>query len=127
MQRTKDLDTAELLEHLPALQLLLFRVLGCQVILFNVFNLVYYVSIFHIIVVLVTTDEFDCRSVCATEFSVFLLLFSSWLCIWLTVFAGNFYSHKGQQFITLWFSWPFHWYVKFKHICFSIMLANVLD
>ncbi|ESR66329.1 ENTH domain-containing protein [Citrus sinensis] len=28
--RTKDLDTAELLEHLPALQLLLFRVLGCQ-------------------------------------------------------------------------------------------------
>ncbi|KAB2620812.1 clathrin assembly protein [Pyrus ussuriensis x Pyrus communis] len=28
--RTKDLDTAELLEHLPALQQLLFRVLGCQ-------------------------------------------------------------------------------------------------
>lgn len=28
--RTKDLDTAELLEHLPALQELLFRVLGCQ-------------------------------------------------------------------------------------------------
>lgn len=32
MQRTKDLDTAELLEQLPALQQLLFRVLGCQVI-----------------------------------------------------------------------------------------------
>lgn len=32
VQRTKDLDTAELLEHLPALQQLLFRVLGCQVI-----------------------------------------------------------------------------------------------
>ncbi|XP_008242823.1 PREDICTED: putative clathrin assembly protein At5g35200 [Prunus mume] len=28
--RTKDLDTVELLEHLPALQQLLFRVLGCQ-------------------------------------------------------------------------------------------------
>ncbi|XP_062148159.1 putative clathrin assembly protein At5g35200 [Alnus glutinosa] len=28
--RTKDLDTAELLEQLPALQQLLFRVLGCQ-------------------------------------------------------------------------------------------------
>ncbi|XP_009363972.2 LOW QUALITY PROTEIN: putative clathrin assembly protein At5g35200 [Pyrus x bretschneideri] len=28
--RTKDLDTAELLEHLSALQQLLFRVLGCQ-------------------------------------------------------------------------------------------------
>ncbi|GMY35802.1 putative clathrin assembly protein At5g35200 [Fagus crenata] len=28
--RMKDLDTAELLEHLPALQQLLFRVLGCQ-------------------------------------------------------------------------------------------------
>ncbi|XP_022749633.1 putative clathrin assembly protein At5g35200 [Durio zibethinus] len=28
--RTKDLDTADLLEHLPALQLLLFRALGCQ-------------------------------------------------------------------------------------------------
>ncbi|XP_030548756.1 putative clathrin assembly protein At5g35200 isoform X2 [Rhodamnia argentea] len=28
--RTKELDTAELLEHLPALQELLFRVLGCQ-------------------------------------------------------------------------------------------------
>ncbi|KAG8367444.1 hypothetical protein BUALT_Bualt16G0072800 [Buddleja alternifolia] len=28
--RTKDLDTPELLEHLPALQQLLFRVLGCQ-------------------------------------------------------------------------------------------------
>ncbi|KAK3213148.1 hypothetical protein Dsin_017854 [Dipteronia sinensis] len=27
---TKELDTAELLDHLPALQLLLFRVLGCQ-------------------------------------------------------------------------------------------------
>ncbi|KAH0970275.1 hypothetical protein GBA52_022431 [Prunus armeniaca] len=33
--RTKDLDTAELLEHLPALQQLLFRVLGCQASLFN--------------------------------------------------------------------------------------------
>lgn len=32
MQRTKDLDTTELLEQLPALQQLLFRVLGCQVI-----------------------------------------------------------------------------------------------
>lgn len=32
MQRMKDLDTAELLEHLPALQQLLFRVIGCQVI-----------------------------------------------------------------------------------------------
>lgn len=32
MQRTKDLDTAELLEQLPALQELLYRVLGCQVI-----------------------------------------------------------------------------------------------
>ncbi|KAI7980730.1 Lipid phosphate phosphatase delta [Camellia lanceoleosa] len=29
-QRTKDLDTPELLEQLPALQQLLFRVLGCQ-------------------------------------------------------------------------------------------------
>ncbi|KAK8491187.1 hypothetical protein V6N11_037950 [Hibiscus sabdariffa] len=29
--RTKDLDPAEVLEHLPALQQLLFRVLGCQV------------------------------------------------------------------------------------------------
>ncbi|KAK8550181.1 hypothetical protein V6N12_038904 [Hibiscus sabdariffa] len=28
--RTKDLDTAELLYHLPALQQLLFRILGCQ-------------------------------------------------------------------------------------------------
>ncbi|KAK5829769.1 putative clathrin assembly protein At5g35200 isoform X2 [Gossypium hirsutum] len=28
--RTKDLDTAEVVEHLPALQQLLFRVLGCQ-------------------------------------------------------------------------------------------------
>ncbi|KAE8713939.1 putative clathrin assembly protein [Hibiscus syriacus] len=28
--RTKDLDTEEVLEHLPALQQLLFRVLGCQ-------------------------------------------------------------------------------------------------
>ncbi|XP_030464777.1 putative clathrin assembly protein At5g35200 [Syzygium oleosum] len=28
--RTKELDTAELLDHLPALQELLFRVLGCQ-------------------------------------------------------------------------------------------------
>ncbi|KAL7134643.1 hypothetical protein ABFS83_11G040800 [Erythranthe nasuta] len=28
--RTKDLDTPELLEHLPALQQLLYRVLGCQ-------------------------------------------------------------------------------------------------
>ncbi|XP_075474211.1 putative clathrin assembly protein At5g35200 [Primulina tabacum] len=28
--RTKDLDTPELLEHLPSLQQLLFRVLGCQ-------------------------------------------------------------------------------------------------
>ncbi|XP_038700273.1 putative clathrin assembly protein At5g35200 isoform X2 [Tripterygium wilfordii] len=28
--RTKDLDTTELLEHLPSLQQLLFRVLGCQ-------------------------------------------------------------------------------------------------
>jgi len=32
MQRTKDLDAAELLEHLPSLQQLLYRVLGCQVI-----------------------------------------------------------------------------------------------
>ena len=32
MQRTKDLDTPELLEQLPALQQLLFRVLGCQVV-----------------------------------------------------------------------------------------------
>lgn len=31
-QRTKDLETAELLDQLPALQQLLFRVLGCQVI-----------------------------------------------------------------------------------------------
>jgi hypothetical protein len=31
MQRTKDLDTVEILEQLPALQQLLFRVLGCQV------------------------------------------------------------------------------------------------
>lgn len=31
MQRTKDLDTPELLDQLPALQQLLFRVLGCQV------------------------------------------------------------------------------------------------
>ncbi|KAK6151715.1 hypothetical protein DH2020_014350 [Rehmannia glutinosa] len=30
-KRTKDLDTPELLEHLPALQQLLYRVLGCQV------------------------------------------------------------------------------------------------
>ena len=30
-QRTKDLDTAELLEQLPALQQLLNRVIGCQV------------------------------------------------------------------------------------------------
>lgn len=31
MQRMKDLDTPDLLEHLPALQQLLHRVLGCQV------------------------------------------------------------------------------------------------
>ncbi|XP_026387617.1 putative clathrin assembly protein At5g35200 isoform X1 [Papaver somniferum] len=30
LQRTRDLDTMDLLEHLPALQQLLFRVLGCQ-------------------------------------------------------------------------------------------------
>lgn len=35
VQRTKDLETAELLEQLPALQQLLFRVLGCQVIYFQ--------------------------------------------------------------------------------------------
>ncbi|KZV14192.1 clathrin assembly protein [Dorcoceras hygrometricum] len=34
--RTKDLDTPELLEHLPSLQQLLFRVLGCMVNLFLV-------------------------------------------------------------------------------------------
>jgi hypothetical protein len=31
IQRTKDLDTVEILEQLPALQQLLFRILGCQV------------------------------------------------------------------------------------------------
>lgn len=31
MQRTKDLDTPELLEQLPALQQLLYRINGCQV------------------------------------------------------------------------------------------------
>lgn len=29
--RTRELDTVELLEHLPALQQLLFRLMGCQV------------------------------------------------------------------------------------------------
>ncbi|KAL4303623.1 hypothetical protein GQ457_10G029980 [Hibiscus cannabinus] len=38
--RTKDLDTAEVLEHLPALQQLLFRVLGCQPIGAAAHNLV---------------------------------------------------------------------------------------
>lgn len=31
VQRTRDLDTADLLEQLPALQQLLFRLLACQV------------------------------------------------------------------------------------------------
>lgn len=31
LQRTKDLETAELLEQLPSLQQLLYRLLGCQV------------------------------------------------------------------------------------------------
>ncbi|GMI81194.1 hypothetical protein like AT5G35200 [Hibiscus trionum] len=38
--RTKDLDTADVLEHLPALQQLLFRVLGCQPIGAAAHNLV---------------------------------------------------------------------------------------
>ncbi|KAK8500185.1 hypothetical protein V6N12_002293 [Hibiscus sabdariffa] len=38
--RTKDLDPAEVLEHLPALQQLLFRVLGCQPIGAAAHNLV---------------------------------------------------------------------------------------
>lgn len=45
VQRTKDLDTAELLEHLPALQQLLFRVLGCQVIHFTARNEWVYVMV----------------------------------------------------------------------------------
>lgn len=36
LQRTKDLDTPDLLEQLPALQQLLYRVIGCQVIFYMV-------------------------------------------------------------------------------------------
>ncbi|KAI3857594.1 hypothetical protein MKW98_028858 [Papaver atlanticum] len=39
-QRTRDLDTIDLLEHLPALQQLLFRVLGCQTQVAAVYNFV---------------------------------------------------------------------------------------
>lgn len=46
MQRTKDLDTVELLDQLPALQQLLYRVLGCQVtiVLFCMASFFYGVS-----------------------------------------------------------------------------------
>jgi hypothetical protein len=37
--RTRDLDTEDLLEHLPALQQFLYRLLGCQVLSDSVYFL----------------------------------------------------------------------------------------
>lgn len=39
-QRTRDLSTSELLEQLPALQQLLYRLLGCQVSLLRNISLI---------------------------------------------------------------------------------------
>ena len=36
--RTRELDSEELLEQLPALQQLLYRLIGCRVSIFNLFN-----------------------------------------------------------------------------------------
>lgn len=67
MQRTKDLDTAELLEHLPALQLLLFRVLGCQVILWML-SIKHQCTCFthNDVSLLLANDGFDCTSIHTT-------------------------------------------------------------
>ncbi|RZC61554.1 hypothetical protein C5167_023302 [Papaver somniferum] len=40
LRRTRDMNTIDLLEHLPALQQLLFRVLGCQPQVAAVYNFV---------------------------------------------------------------------------------------
>lgn len=45
MQRTKDLDTTELLEQLPAFQQLLFRVINCQVSVQSAYRLAAIITI----------------------------------------------------------------------------------
>lgn len=88
-QRTKDLDTPELLEQIPALQQLLFRVLGCQVIL----NL----SCFGKNIALQICGTIPSCLYHNSEHSI--LQYSLY----------SFFSHKELRSIILWFSLHFQW------------------